>query len=71
MNSSIHSADRATHLRIVAMALIIGIAIVGLGISARVSTMDDMQASAHPIQIVKAGQISREAAASRMAPGRT
>ena len=38
MNHSIHSADRATHLKIVVMALIAGIAVAGFGISARISS---------------------------------
>jgi hypothetical protein len=38
MNHSIHSADRATHLKIVVTALVAGIAIGGLGISARTSS---------------------------------
>jgi len=40
MNHSIYSADRATHLKIVVVALVAGIAVVGLGISAR-SNADD------------------------------
>jgi len=71
MNSSIYSADRTTHLRVVAVALAISIAIVGLGISARLSAVDAMQASEQPGQIQKAGQVSREAAVSRAAPGHT
>ena len=35
MNHSIHSADRATHLKIVVMALVAGIAVCGLALSAR------------------------------------
>ena len=35
MNHSIHSADRGTHLKIVIVALIAGIAVAGFGISAR------------------------------------
>jgi hypothetical protein len=35
MNHSIHSADRATHLKIVVVALVAGIALAGFGISAR------------------------------------
>ncbi|MDE1935086.1 hypothetical protein [Bradyrhizobium sp.] len=35
MNHSIHSADRATHLKIVVTALVAGIAVAGLGIFAR------------------------------------
>jgi len=32
MNHSIHSADRATHLKIVVIALVAGIAVAGFGI---------------------------------------
>jgi hypothetical protein len=35
MNHSIYSADKTTHLKIVTVALIAGIAVAGLGISAR------------------------------------
>jgi len=51
MNHSIHSADRATHLKIVVMALVAGIVVAGLGISARSSA--DFSQSAH---VVKAGK---------------
>jgi hypothetical protein len=51
MNHSIHSADRATHLKIVAVALVAGLAIAGFGITAR-STSDYAQ-TAH---VVKAGK---------------
>jgi hypothetical protein len=51
MNHSIHSADRATHLKIVVVALVAGIAVAGFGISAR--TNSDYTQSAH---IVKAGK---------------
>jgi hypothetical protein len=51
MNHSIHSADRATHLKIVAVALVAGIAVAGLGISARTNT--DYSQTAH---IIKAGK---------------
>ena len=50
MNHSIHSADRATHLKIVLVSLIAGIAVAGFGIAARVSS--DYTQSA---QVVKAG----------------
>ena len=50
MNHSIHSADRATHLKIVVMALVAGIAVAGFAISAR--TTGDTQ-TAH---VVKAGK---------------
>jgi len=35
MNHSIYSADRTTHLKIVVVALVSGIAVAGFGISAR------------------------------------
>ena len=35
MNSSLYTADRATHLKIVVVALIAGIMIAGFGIAAR------------------------------------
>jgi hypothetical protein len=38
MNHSIHSADRATHLKIVVMALVAGIAVAGFALSARTSS---------------------------------
>jgi len=37
MNSTIHTADRATHLRVVALALIAAIAVTGFAISVRLS----------------------------------
>jgi hypothetical protein len=52
MNHSIHSADRATHLKIVVVALVAGIAVTALGISAR--TNADYSQSAH---VVKAGKV--------------
>ena len=51
MNHSIHSADRSTHLKIVVVALIAGIAVAAFGISAR--TNSDYTQTAH---IVKAGK---------------
>ncbi len=44
MNSSVYSADRATYLRIVIVALLASIAIVGFAVSARIS--DDRSAQA-------------------------
>ena len=37
MNSSVYSADRATHLKIVSMALLASIVIVGFAISVRIN----------------------------------
>jgi hypothetical protein len=51
MNHSFHSADRSTHLKIVVLALVAGIAVAGLGISAR--TGADYSQTAH---VVKAGK---------------
>ena len=51
MNHSIHSADRATHLKIVVVALVAGIAVAGFGISAR--TNSDYTQTAH---LVRAGK---------------
>ena len=51
MNHSIHSADRATHLKIVVLALVAGITVAGFGISAR--TNSDYTQTAH---IIKAGK---------------
>ena len=45
MNSSIYSADRATHLRIVAVVMTFSIAIMGVAISVRASAISNAQAS--------------------------
>ncbi len=52
MNHSIYSADRTTHLKIVVVALVAGIAVAGLAISAR-SNSDDYTQTA---RVIKAGQ---------------
>jgi hypothetical protein len=52
MNHSIHSADRATHLNIMVVALVAGIAVAAFGISAR--TNSDYSQTAH---VVKAGKV--------------
>ena len=52
MNHSIYSADRTTHLKIVVVALVAGIAVAGFGISAR-SNSDDYTQTA---RVIKAGQ---------------
>jgi hypothetical protein len=51
MNHSFHSADRTTHLKIVVVALVAGIAVAAFGISAR--TNSDYTHTAH---VVKAGK---------------
>ena len=52
MNHSIYSADRTTHLKIVVVALVAGIAVAGFGISAR-STDDGYTQTA---RVLKAGK---------------
>jgi hypothetical protein len=51
MNHSIHSADRATHLKIVVVALVAGIAMTAIGITAR-TNVDYSQTA----QVIKAGK---------------
>ena len=51
MNHSIYSADRTTHLKIVVVALVAGIAVAGFGISAR-TTSDTYTQTA---RVIKAG----------------
>lgn len=53
MNHSIYSADRKTHLKIVAVALVAGFGIAMLGISVR-SDLGD--APVQTARIIKAGQ---------------
>jgi hypothetical protein len=53
MNHSFYSADRSTHLKIVAVALVAGIAVSGLALSSR--TNPD-QSSEHTAAVIKAGK---------------
>jgi hypothetical protein len=53
MNHSIYSADRATHLKIVVVALVAGIAVAGFGISARLNKDDGYAQAA---RVIKAGK---------------
>ena len=53
MNHSIYSADRSTHLKIVVVALVAGIAVAGFGISARISSDDSYTQTA---RVIKAGK---------------
>jgi hypothetical protein len=52
MNHSIYSADRSTHLKIVVVALVAGIVVAGLSISARSSAEDYTQTA----RVIKAGK---------------
>jgi hypothetical protein len=53
MNHSIYSADRSTHLKIVVIALVAGIAVAGFGISARTFSDDGTTQAA---RVIKAGK---------------
>jgi hypothetical protein len=53
MNHSIYSADRSTHLKVVVVALVAGIVVVGLGIFARTNSDDGYAQTAH---VIKAGK---------------
>jgi hypothetical protein len=53
MNHSIYSADRTTHLKIVVVALVAGIAVAGFGTLARNGASDDYAQAAH---VIKAGK---------------
>ncbi|MGV7218677.1 hypothetical protein [Bradyrhizobium sp. UFLA05-112] len=53
MNHSIYSADRSTHLKIVVVALVVGVAVAGLGITARSGSDDGTTQTA---RVIKAGK---------------
>jgi hypothetical protein len=54
MNHSIHSADRATHLKIVVVALVAGIAVAAFAIAARTNV--DYSQTAQSTHAIKAGK---------------
>jgi len=54
LNHSIYSADRMTHLKIVVVTLIAGIAVVSIGISANINCGDRDGRAAH---ITKANEV--------------
>ncbi|MGX4773715.1 hypothetical protein ACWAUC_28385 [Bradyrhizobium guangdongense] len=53
MNHSIYSADRSTHLKIVVVALVAGMAVAGFGITARTGSDDGLTQTA---RVIKAGK---------------
>ncbi|RTE90208.1 MULTISPECIES: hypothetical protein [Bradyrhizobium] len=53
MNHSIYSADRATHLKVVVVALVAGIVVAGLGITARTGSDEGLTQTA---RVIKAGK---------------
>ena len=54
MNHSFHSADRATHLKIVMVALLAGFAVAAFGITTRGSV--DYTQTAQSVHVIKAGK---------------
>jgi len=54
MNHSFHSADRATHLKIVVVALVAGIAVAAFGIATRTNV--DVSQTAQTTHVIKAGK---------------
>ena len=55
-NTSIHTADRLTHIKIVAVALVAGIAVIGVGIAARQRPVDMSAQLEARAPVFKAGQ---------------
>jgi hypothetical protein len=53
MNHSIYNADKGTHLKIVAVALVVGIAMAGLGL---LSHTDSDSAATQVSGVIKAGK---------------
>jgi hypothetical protein len=53
MNHSIYSADRPTHLKIVVVALVAGIAVAAVGLSARLNSDNGYTQTA---RVMKAGK---------------
>jgi len=53
MNHSFYSADRSTHLKIVVVALVAGIAVAGLALSSRTNADRDSPQTAG---VIKAGK---------------
>ncbi|WP_166308916.1 hypothetical protein [Bradyrhizobium sp. 2S1] len=51
MNHSIYSTDRATHMKIVAAALVASIGVAGFGIAVRINTDNEYSRTAQVIKI--------------------
>jgi hypothetical protein len=56
MNHSLVTADRTTHLKIVVLALIAGIAVVGVGITSHVTNSDQTASIEARGPVIKAGK---------------
>jgi hypothetical protein len=55
-NSTLRTADRLTHIKIVAVALVAGIAVVGIGIAAQQPGLDMSTQLEARAPVLKAGQ---------------
>jgi hypothetical protein len=55
-NSSLFTADRMTHLKIVVVSLLCATLVAGIGVAARVSTGSASSASRLEATVVKAGK---------------
>jgi hypothetical protein len=55
MNHSLHSIDRTTHAKIVAVALICATAVAGIGIAVHSRGGDNLEQAQH-IGVIKAGR---------------
>jgi len=53
MNHSIYSADRSTHVKIVVVALVAGIAVAGLSLTKRSGSDEGLTQTVH---VIKAGK---------------
>jgi len=68
MNHSLHSADRATHLKIVVVALIAATMVAGIGVAARVtgqSTGDGVQRIEASVPVKAGGPITVSSSGAR------
>jgi hypothetical protein len=56
MNHSLYSADRATHIKIVVVALVAGTLVAGLGVAARLGdTRTSLANSERAVPVVRTG----------------
>jgi hypothetical protein len=62
MNHSFYSVDRTTHLKIVVVALVAGIAVAGFGISARSNSDDGYTQTARVLKAGKAVTVTSSSA---------
>lgn len=63
MNHSLYSADRATHLKVVVLALFGAVLVAGIGVGARLGASDNMAAMRSTTAPVKAEALMQKAPA--------